>query len=73
MTKHRLLTPAEEMELLREVLAAEGDDNRRSEISEKMLTLHWQQQSAETPQEFVINRGFNRNHRKGEVNEKTTS
>ena len=73
MTKHRLLTPAEEMELLREILAAEGDDDRRAHISEKMLTLHWQHQRAETAQEFVIHRGFNRNHRKGEVNEKTTS
>jgi hypothetical protein len=65
MTKHRLLTPAEEMELLREVLAAEGDDDRRAHISEKMLTLHWQQQRAATEQEFVIHRGFNRNHREG--------
>ena len=58
MTKHRLLTPAEEMELLREVLAAEGDDDRRAHISEKMLTLHWQQQRAATEQEFVIHRGL---------------
>jgi hypothetical protein len=47
MTKQILLTPAEEMMCLKELLAAEGDDDRRSEVAEKMLALHYQQQRAE--------------------------
>lgn len=48
MINQQLLSPAEEMDLLREVLAAEGDDDRRAYISESMLMLHRQEQRAKT-------------------------
>ena len=59
MTKQILLTPAEEMMCLKELLAAEGDDDRRSEVAEKMLALHYQQQRAEYETYFVIYKLFN--------------
>jgi len=43
MTNERLLTPTEEMELLREVLTGEDDENGRAEIARRMLALNYRE------------------------------
>lgn len=43
MTKERLLTPTEEMELLREVLAGEDDECGRAEIARRMIALNYRE------------------------------